>query len=79
MSGGDNGADQARRRERAERMRRILGASELGGTGARGHDGLDENAKEAPFVRPEGEDDDGYDPYSDRPAPREGLERDPWR
>jgi hypothetical protein len=32
-----------------------------------------------PFVRAENEDDDGYDPYSDRPAPREPLfERDPW-
>lgn len=32
-----------------------------------------------PFVRAESEDDDGYDPYSDRPAPREPMfERDPW-
>ena len=32
-----------------------------------------------PFVRAENEDDDGYDPYSDRPAPREPMfERDPW-
>lgn len=31
------------------------------------------------FLRPEGEDDDGYDPYSDRPPEREPLfERDPW-
>lgn len=31
------------------------------------------------FLRAENEDDDGYDPYSDRPAPREPLfERDPW-
>ena len=31
------------------------------------------------FARPEGEDDDGYDPWSDRPARREPLfERDPW-
>ena len=31
------------------------------------------------FIRPENEDDDGYDPYSDRPATREPLfEEDPW-
>ncbi len=32
------------------------------------------------FVRAENEDDDGYDPYSDRPARREDLfVEDPWR
>lgn len=32
-----------------------------------------------PFVRAENEDDDGYDPYSDRPAEREPLFlEDPW-
>lgn len=32
-----------------------------------------------PYLRPENEDDDGYDPYSDRPAAPEPLfERDPW-
>lgn len=31
------------------------------------------------FLRAENEDDDGYDPYSDRPYEREPLfERDPW-
>ncbi len=31
------------------------------------------------FLRAENEDDDGYDPYSDRPAPHEPLfEADPW-
>ena len=31
------------------------------------------------FVRAENEDDDGYDPYSDRPpAPDPLFERDPW-
>ena len=35
--------------------------------------------KANPFIRAENEDDDGYDPYSDRPAEREPLfERDPW-
>lgn len=32
-----------------------------------------------PFLRAENEDDDGYDPYSDRPAEREPLfEENPW-
>lgn len=31
------------------------------------------------YLRAENEDDDGYDPYSDRPATVEPLfERDPW-
>ncbi|WP_167930813.1 hypothetical protein [Olsenella sp. SW781] len=31
------------------------------------------------FVRAENEDDDGYDPYSDRrPDPEPLFERDPW-
>jgi hypothetical protein len=31
------------------------------------------------FFRAENEDDDGYDPYSDRrPAPEPLFERDPW-
>jgi hypothetical protein len=34
---------------------------------------------EAAYLRAENEDDDGYDPYSDRPARPEPLfERDPW-
>ncbi len=33
----------------------------------------------SPFIRAANEDDDGYDPYSDRPARVEPLfERDPW-
>lgn len=33
----------------------------------------------AAYLRAENEDDDGYDPYSDRPAAPEPLfERDPW-
>ena len=32
-----------------------------------------------PCIRAENEDDDGYDPYSDRrPAPEPMFERDPW-
>lgn len=38
-----------------------------------------QRAAEAPYLRAENEDDDGYDPYSDRPAAPEPLfERDPW-
>ena len=34
---------------------------------------------DATYLRAENEDDDGYDPYSDRPATPEPLfERDPW-
>ncbi|RRF88637.1 MAG: hypothetical protein DUD33_10800 [Coriobacteriaceae bacterium] len=33
----------------------------------------------AEFLRAENEDDDGYDPYSDRrPSPEPLFERDPW-
>lgn len=31
------------------------------------------------FLRAENEDDDGYDPYSDRPPSPEAAEADPWR
>ena len=34
---------------------------------------------EDPFIRAENEDDDGYDPFSDRrPTPEPLFERDPW-
>lgn len=37
------------------------------------------SAEDAPFIRAENEDDDGYDPYSDRRPHAEPLfERDPW-
>ena len=33
-----------------------------------------------PFLRAENEDDDGYDPYSDRPADPDPIDaEDPWR
>lgn len=36
-------------------------------------------ASDDPFLRAANEDDDGYDPYSDRPAPPEPLfQEDPW-
>lgn len=91
-------SEERARRERAERMARILGASSLPAAegaavlgvpdvadparGRFGHrDGGDagEEGGSRAFVRAEAEDDDGYDPYSDRPAPAEPLyEADPW-
>ena len=36
--------------------------------------------QENPYLRAEVEDDDGYDPYSDRPVEREHMfQRDPWK
>ncbi len=32
-----------------------------------------------PFIRPANEDDDGYDPYSDRRGAEPLFEADPWR
>ncbi|MCI2240810.1 hypothetical protein [Adlercreutzia faecimuris] len=45
------------------------GAATDGAAGAKAPD---------PFRRPANEDDDGYDPYSDRPADNPLFERDPW-
>lgn len=42
-------------------------------------DDKDKQAARDEFRRPENEDDDGYDPYSDRrPDPEPLFERDPW-
>lgn len=35
-------------------------------------------ASDSPFIRAENEDDDGYDPYSDRPAQQDFFEPNPW-
>ena len=53
------------------------------GTRRNGTDSESVRSQESPelreFIRPENEDDDGYDPYSDRPAAPEPLfEEDPW-
>ena len=37
------------------------------------------NAKHDPFLRAANEDDDGYDPYSDRVVRESPYEEDPWR
>ncbi|MEC4174876.1 hypothetical protein VIN30_00220 [Adlercreutzia sp. R7] len=52
-----------------------------GGIGAEGAADIAATAGAAPdpFLRAANEDDDGYDPYSDRPAPCEPLfQEDPW-
>ena len=39
----------------------------------------EKDVRDKEFIREENEDDDGYDPYSDRrPAPEPLFERDPW-
>ena len=55
-------------RERAERARAGAEVKEA----ARAAEPRD------PFRRPANEDDDGYDPYPDRPADNPLFERDPW-
>ena len=47
---------------------------------AKAHEGSGAAYVDAAFARAETEDDDGYDPWSDRPARREPLfVEDPWR
>lgn len=46
---------------------------------ANGNGGRSPRESSDPFIRAENEDDDGYDPYSDRrPDPEPLFERDPW-
>ncbi len=48
-------------------------------TRARAERAADEREPKDPCIRAENEDDDGYDPYSDRrPEPEPLFERDPW-
>ncbi len=59
-----------------------VGAGRSNGAGAAGGNpgalSAEEKANKE-FIRAENEDDDGYDPYSDRrPAPEPLFERDPW-
>ena len=50
-----------------------------GASGARPARRVAAKASNDPFIRAENEDDDGYDPYSDRPAPPEPMfQEDPW-
>ncbi len=57
------------------------GPSNATGTGGtNGTNPANEQPKYDPFIRAEAEDDDGYDPYSDRPpTPEPTFQEDPWR
>ena len=49
------------------------------GQGATAPEAQAKERERSAYLRAENEDDDGYDPYSDRPAEHEPLfERDPW-
>lgn len=82
--GASVSASGARKEASAERVRRILRASALdpvsAGDPSASSDASAEKDPDASrtFFRPENEDDDGYDPYSDRPGTRTGWEADPW-
>ena len=53
--------------------------SHAGGKGVAGAKRAAGQAPDDPFIRAENEDDDGYDPYSDRPPTPEPLfQEDPW-
>ena len=81
-------ASERARQERLARVRRMLAASEPGSrgvTGASSASGAGDSSSPAAsgaaaaFVRAENEDDDGYDPYSDRREEPPLFEPDPWR
>lgn len=77
----DGGADE-RAGESLGVSERLRWAAERAAHAARARQGAAPDRKEPPkdpFVRAENEDDDGYDPYSDRPAsPGRLFERSPW-
>lgn len=59
---------------------RTGGEGEAPARPARRGSGLATSPAAQPFLRAENEDDDGYDPYSDRPAdPDPSDAEDPWR
>ena len=68
--------------ERAAAQARAQAALDARGEESTGK-GLSDNTKgprtDDPFLRPANEDDDGYDPYSDRPIKTSPYEEDPWR
>lgn len=66
--------------ERARALReRILAASRLGSSDSGSRRVAAEGDQTRAFLRPEREDDDGYDPFSDRPPLQAAVEEDPWR
>lgn len=59
---------------------KATGCSELGAAQADLPKQASDQHENDPFIRAEAEDDDGYDPYSDRPpAPEPAFQEDPWR
>lgn len=66
--------------ERNERERGVAAAdAEAGANRAPKRPAPQPSRPQDPCIRAENEDDDGYDPYSDRrPEPEPLFERDPW-
>ena len=70
--------------DRAEAAHMPLEANERAEAQRRAEAALQEKQKRAgakrdPFLRAANEDDDGYDPYSDRIVRESPYEEDPWR
>ena len=70
--------------DRAEAAHMPLKANERAEAQRRAEAALQEkqkraNVKHDPFLRAANEDDDGYDPYSDRIVRESPYEEDPWR
>ncbi|MDO4183041.1 MAG: hypothetical protein Q4E12_05490 [Coriobacteriia bacterium] len=59
-------------------VRTPLPSAARGHAAAAGKAGAGATSANAPFVRAENEDDDGYDPYSDRQPEQPFFEDRPW-
>lgn len=78
MAAGAAEAAGRSKKQATDLAARILAASSLAGfSSARASKDAGARAQQA-FIRAENEDDDGYDPYSDRPASASTWEEDPW-
>lgn len=66
--------------EALDKLASVDGGKQTVPAGGRNQESLCKAAAPSdPFIRAENEDDDGYDPYSDRlPEPEPLFERDPW-
>ncbi|MRX79188.1 hypothetical protein [Enorma shizhengliae] len=66
--------------EALDKLASVDGGKQAAPAGGRKQEALRKaEAPSDPFIRAENEDDDGYDPYSDRlPEPEPLFERDPW-
>ena len=73
--------DEVNRAEKPEAQAAVTAAPQVIAQGAtrKGDDSKKAQVVDPEFARAENEDDDGYDPYSDRRPVSEPLfERDPW-